>query len=275
MPDITKSETKLLGLRIHSFSLEELMTLLETTLASNEPLIVYGFSANIYSRIRNIPEFIHFFNKMDIIIPDGQGIPILARLFNVNIKERVGIVNLSNHLLELANKKNYKVFLLGATEEINRNACNNIRKKYPGIKSCSGRNGYYNDEDEKSIVNEIKEFNPDILFIGISSPVKERFALKYKACLNAKLIIPCGGWFDILAGKVKRPPFILKKLPVTWIFRFIQEPKRMFGPVILTVLDSVFIIFPVLYFKHFFGIEKNPSIVKYYKLEKRIQEFED
>ena len=274
MQEIIERETSLLGLRIHTFSFEELMILLETALVSNESLIVYGFSANIYSRIRKLPEFVHFFNKMDIVIPDGQGIPILARLFDVNIKARIGIVNLSNHFLKLANKKGYKVFLFGATEEINKNACNKIKTKYPGIKSCSGRNGYFADTDENSIVNEIKEYNPDILFIGISSPIKERFALKYKADLNAKLIVPCGGWFDIVAGKVKRPPFILKKFPITWIYRIIQEPKRMFGPILLSVLDSVFIIFPILYLKHVLGIEKNPSIIRHFKLEKKIGEFE-
>jgi N-acetylglucosaminyldiphosphoundecaprenol N-acetyl-beta-D-mannosaminyltransferase len=267
-------ETKLLGLRIHAVSLEEIMLNIENAINSKNTLIVYGFSANIYSRIRKMPEFIYFFNKMDIVIADGQGIPLLAKMFKVNITDRIGIVNLSNHLLGLANNKGYNVFILGATDEVNFYACNNIKSKYLGIKNCVGRNGYFNEKDENLIVNQIKESHSDILFIGISSPIKERFALKYKTEFDVRIIIPCGGWIDVIAGKVKRPPFLLKKLPITWLFRLIQEPKRMFGPILLTVLDSIFIIFPILYLKHLFGLEKNPSIIRHFKLESKLKKIE-
>lgn len=268
--DITIRERNLLGLRIHSFNLEELICLLKTKMDSEMPLIVYGFSANIYSRIRKLPEFVYFFQKMDIIIPDGQGIPVLARLFNIDIKERVGIVNLANRLLQVANSNNYKIYLLGATEGINKTACSNILKEYKGIKNCIGRSGYFSIDEKTKIVNEIGEYKPDILFIGISSPLKERFALEFKYELNARLIIPCGGWIDTISGKIKRPPYIFKRLPVTWLFRFFQEPRRLFKPVILTVLDTCCVILPILYLKHLFGFERNPSIVKHLKLEEEL-----
>jgi N-acetylglucosaminyldiphosphoundecaprenol N-acetyl-beta-D-mannosaminyltransferase len=275
MDEIKRRETRLLGLRIHSIKLGELIDFLESNADINKPLIIYGFSANIYSRLRKIPEFILFFNKMDIVVADGQGIPILAKLFNVDIKERVGIVNLSNGLLQLADKKKHKIFLLGSTEEINKIARENILRKFPQISGCTGRNGYFTSVNEESIVQEISKFSPDILFIGISSPIKEKFALKYKDKLGARLIIPCGGWIDVIAGNVKRPPVSLKKFPVTWFFRFIQEPRRMFGPIILTMIDSIFVIFPILYLKHLLGIEKNPSIITHLNLEKKLSKFQD
>jgi N-acetylglucosaminyldiphosphoundecaprenol N-acetyl-beta-D-mannosaminyltransferase len=268
--EIITRERLLLGLRIHSFNLQELIELLASSSQLNDALIVYGFSANIYSRIRKTPEFVLFFKKIDIVIPDGQGIPVLARLFKVDIKERVGIVNLSNRLLQLANEKTYKLYLLGATEDINRMACKKIRNDFPQIAECKGRNGYFSSEEEHEIVKEINDYNPDILFIGISSPKKEIFALKYKILLNTRLIIPCGGWIDVMGGKVKRPLFTFNNIPIAWLFRFLQEPKRMFGPIIISLMDTIFCILPILYLKHLFGIEKNPSIVKHFGLEKKL-----
>jgi len=256
----------LLGLQIHDFEMDDLIELLDKIIIKNEKIIIYGYSANIYSRLKKMPEFVFFFQNMDIIIADGQGIPILARIFGIDIKRRIGIVNLANNLLELANKKKYKVLLFGATPEMNIKANENIKRLYPNIKLCRGIDGYFKKNEEMSIVRKISEEKPDILYIGISSPIKEWFALNYKELLNVKIIVPCGGWIDVIGGKAKRPPFTLKWFPVTWIFRFLQEPRRLFKPILVTVLKFVFCIFPVLFVKHVLGIEKNPSIINHFRL---------
>jgi hypothetical protein len=80
------------------------------------------------------------------------------------------------------------------------------------------------------------------------------------------VIIPCGGVFDVIAGKVKRPPFTLKWIPITWFYRFVQEPVRLFKQTLVPVLYTSFWVFPILYFKHIFNIEKNPSIIKFHKI---------
>jgi len=256
----------LLGLPIHDFTLPELLDEINNVIEAERKLIIYGFSGGVYPLLKVIPEFVIFFKQMDIIISDGAGTLLLSKLFNVPIRSRIGIPNLAFNLLELANKKKYKVYLLGASKDINQLACENIRKKYPTIVDCKGRDGYFNNEDEANILKDINEFDPDILLIGISSPIKERFALKYKDRLNTKIILPCGGVIDVLSGKVKRPPKKIERLPLTWLIRFIQEPGRLYNTSVKLVLQLVFYLIPVLYFKHLTGIERNPSIIKFHKI---------
>ncbi len=264
---IKNKKFHLLGLPIHDFTISELIDEVESAILRDQKYIIYGFSGGIYPRLKDIPEFVVFFNQMDIIVSDGAGTLLLSKLFSVPLRGRVGIPNLSYKLLDLAHERKLKVFLFGASQEVNHLACKNIKKKYLGIEDCKGINGYFTEVDEQKILDQINQFNPDILLIGISSPMKERFALKYKNKLNANIILPCGGVIDVLAGKAKRPPGKIAGLPLTWLFRFIQEPRRLFSTTIKLVFQLVFHLIPVLYFKHFTEIERNPSIVKYYNLD--------
>ena len=213
----------LLGIKIHDCILQDLINFLDQQIIKNVKTIVYGFSVTTLGRLKEIPEFISFNQRADITIADGAGIPILAKLFGVHIREHIGLPNVTEEMIRLANENNYKVLLFGATQDINYKANENLKKKFPNIKLCRGINGYFSEDDEDDIVKEINKEEPDILLIGISSPIKERFALKYKNRLKTKVIVPCGGMIDIFAGISKREPNIIKGLPLSWIYRFIQE----------------------------------------------------
>lgn len=259
----------LLGLPIYDTTMKDLVSTLDLKLKNNHKAVVFGLSAGAYGRLKQRPDLVGLYNKMDIIIADGQGIPILGKYFGVPISEHVGIVNLTHEMLKLANEKGYRLLLFGGTQEVNDKANKNISVKYPNIKLCEGINGYFDKNDEMTIVRKINKEMPDILFIGISYPIKEQFSIKYRNILYAKIIIPCGGALDVIAGHVKRPPFTLKQFPITWFYRFIQEPRRLFKATVVTVLYSMAYVFPLLYVKHILGIEKNPSIIKFFKLDEK------
>jgi N-acetylglucosaminyldiphosphoundecaprenol N-acetyl-beta-D-mannosaminyltransferase len=98
---------------------------------------------------------------------------------------------------------------------------------FPNLNLCGYRNGYYNEDDELAIVDMINKANADILFLGMSSPIKEFFAEKYKHILTAKYILGVGGLFDILSGRKKRAPKWIQIIGMEWFYRFAQEPLRL------------------------------------------------
>jgi len=257
---------KLLGLPIYDITMIDLVRFLDQKIKNNDKLIVFGISAGAYGRLKYRRDLAKIYHQMDLLIAEGQGIPLLAKLFGVNISEHIGLVNLTFKMLEIADQNSYKVLLFGATKEINDKAGDIIKRKYPNLILCEGINGYFKQDDEEQIVNKINSEAPDILLIGITYPIKERFSVKYKSSLNTKVIIPCGGVFDVIAGRAKRPPIRLKWIPITWLYRYLQEPRRLFKPIIITVLYSIFWVFPILYFKHISHIERNPSILKFHKI---------
>ena len=90
------------------------------------------------------------------------------------------------------------------------------------------RNGYYTNEDESAIVNQIKESGTQLLFVAITSPKKEIFLNKYKLELRKVFFtMGVGGTFDVIAGITKRAPRWMQDIGLEWFYRFSQEPKRM------------------------------------------------
>ena len=256
----------LLGIPIYDCTLKDLIQHLNQQIISNEKKIVYGFSVTVLGRLKEIPEFVSYWEKMDIVIADGAGIPILAKFFGIQIQEHVGLPNIAEQLIRLADENNYKVLLFGGTQEANNKATKSLIKKYPKLDICKGISGYYNHNEENKIVKRINREKPDILLIGISSPIKERFALTYKEQLNTKIIVPCGGMIDIFAGLTEREPKLIRGLPVSWLYRFFQEPNRLFKSLLVPGVKFLFLFFPILFLKHITGIERNPSIKKCLKL---------
>jgi len=255
----------LLSIQIYDTTRRDLIKVLDRKLEHAEKTILFGISAAAYGRLRFRPDLFGLYRNMDILIAEGAGLPLFAKSFGVKISEKIGLVNITYDLLALSNTKKYRVLFFGATSEVNSLVCDRVKKEYPNIHLCKGINGYFQESEVSSIVDQINNESPDILFIGITYPIKERFAVKYKNELNVKLIVPCGGAFDVIAGKTKKYKEKFKVIPTAWLVRYLQEPRRLFKPILVTTFYSLFILYPSLLFRHLF-IQRNPSIADYFSL---------
>lgn len=167
-------------------------------------------------------------NNSDIINADGQAIVWGARILGEKIKERVAGIDLMNNLVELASENNYKIYLLGAKEEVVSKLVDIYSNKYGQQIIAGYRNGYFRQEEEKEIIQDIANSGANMLFVAISSPIKENLLFKYREELKAvNFIMGVGGSFDVITGKVKRAPIWMQKSGLEWFFRLLQEPKRM------------------------------------------------
>ena len=166
-------------------------------------------------------------NACELINADGMGIVWGAKLLNVPIPERVAGIDLFWNLLELGQEKNYSVYLLGATQEVVSELNNRIAREFPNLKVAGYHHGYFWEEEE-AMVESIAKSNADMLFVAISSPKKEIFISKWREQLGVKFVMGVGGSFDVKAGKVKRAPIWMQKSGLEWLYRLLQEPRRMF-----------------------------------------------
>lgn len=258
---------RLFDIKYSNITYKELLEYSKYVIITDKKRIFYGYSLMLLPKFNKHPEIFILSNTFDFFLIDGRGFYLLLKLFGRNPKNHISIPDFAKILLEIANELKLKVFLLGSTEENNKKAIYNIRKDYPSIISVDGYNGYFSDQEETDIVNMINNFNPDILLIGISSPKKEKFAYTRRENLSAKIILPCGGVIDQLAGKTKREPKIIKKLGLTWFFRFIQEPKRLFNTMVTGFIKIIFILLPSI-FVNVTILKKEFSIPKFYGIKK-------
>jgi len=164
----------------------------------------------------------------DIINADGMPIVWASRLLGKPLPERVAGIDLMQELIKLAYNRKYKIFFFGAKEEVVKKVVEKYSREYSSEIIAGYRNGYYSEEEELLIAKQIAKSGANILFVGISSPKKEKFLYKYKHILkNVNFIMGVGGSFDVIAGKIKRAPKWMQKCGLEWVYRLVQEPRRM------------------------------------------------
>lgn len=165
-------------------------------------------------------------NECDIVTADGQGIVWGARLFGIPIPERVTGVDLMESLFAAAEQQGLRVFLLGAKPEVVETVVRRLAMEHPNLTVAGYHHGYFWD-DVESVVDQITRAKADMLFVAISSPMKEKFNNRYGERMGVPFIMGVGGSFDVYAGVVPRAPRLLQRLGMEWLFRLAQEPKRM------------------------------------------------
>ena len=171
----------------------------------------------------------------DIINADGMPLVWASRLFGKPIPERVTGVDLMQDLVDLASKKDYKIYFLGAKEEVVKRVVEHYSEKYSPKIVAGYRNGYFSDDEEKEIASQIAKSGANILFVAITSPKKENFLFRNKDLLsNVNFFMGVGGSFDVVSGVIKRAPMWMQRTGFEWLFRIIQEPKRMWKRYLIT-----------------------------------------
>jgi N-acetylglucosaminyldiphosphoundecaprenol N-acetyl-beta-D-mannosaminyltransferase len=164
--------------------------------------------------------------ESDFLIPDGIGVVYSIRLIYGDRIPRVTGIGLMEHLLDLAMKNKYRVFLFGARPLIKKKALASILSRYPSLNIIGFQNGYIPEEEYELLVKNINASGVDILFVGLGSPKQEKWIHRYKKSLKVKLCMGIGGSLDVIAGaKPGAPPWI-QNIGLEWLYRLIREPSR-------------------------------------------------
>lgn len=219
---------EMMGCYIDNLSMEETLTTIESFIQSGRPHQHVVVNVDKLVKARQDSELRRIINACALINADGMPVVWASRMLGKPLKERVAGVDLFEALMRRAAIKGWRVFLLGATEEVVCGVKRIYEGKYQGLIVAGYRNGYWTDTEEPDVVAQIKAARADLLFVAISSPKKEQFLGRYQAEMKIPFAMGVGGTFDVAVGKVKRAPVWMQKSGLEWFFRVIQEPRRMF-----------------------------------------------
>lgn len=236
----------ILNTYIDVLSVAETIDAVEEYIIENKPLHLMGVNADKINMLNKNERLKEIVNGCEIINADGASVVLAGKFLGTPLPERVAGVDLMLDLVNLAAEKNYKVFLLGAKQEVVQKTENVLRTNYPGVDIVGVRNGYFKEEQWADVAAEIRESEAQIVFVGITSPLKEYLVeyLQKEQQLNC-VFMGVGGSFDVISGTLKRAPLWMQKSNMEWLFRMMQEPKRLFKrylvgnwTFILSVLDE-------------------------------------
>ncbi len=164
----------------------------------------------------------------ELVSADGQSVVWASRLLRDPLPERVAGIDLMHALLGLAAENGYRVFFLGARAEVLERAIERLREQHPQLAIAGARDGYFSAEEETEVCDEIRASRADILFVAMTSPRKEYFLGEHGESLGAPFVMGVGGSIDVVAGVTRRAPLLWQRLGLEWLFRLLQEPRRMF-----------------------------------------------
>ncbi|WP_333777761.1 WecB/TagA/CpsF family glycosyltransferase [Streptomyces sp. IBSBF 3136] len=163
----------------------------------------------------------------DLVLADGQAVVWAGRLLRAPLPERVAGIDLFLRLLGEAESQGMSVYFLGARQEVLEQMLRRVADRFPGLKVAGSRHGYFDDSEQEGIADAIARSGARMLFLGMTSPKKEIFTAAYGARTGARVVHGVGGSFDILAGITKRAPASWQRWGVEWLYRALQEPRRL------------------------------------------------
>lgn len=216
---------QVLGFNVSTYNSEKLLEEIFKDYVNNEQLFIVNVNPEIAVNNYKNDEFKAILNKQKYQIPDGSGIVWASKKKKGNIKERITGIDLMLEICEESQKYSSKIFLYGAKQEIVEKTAVELKAKYPKINIVGTYNGY---EEEETAIEAIKNSKADIVFVGLGSPKQEEFIIKNKEKLdNVKIFMPVGGSFDVISKSKKRAPKWMIKCNIEWLYRLLQEPKRI------------------------------------------------
>ena len=169
-------------------------------------------------------EFAGVIQSADLVIPDGIGVELGLKILGHNV-HRIAGIEFAKKLVEKFSQNSLPVAFVGAKPEIIEKAVANLKQEYSGLNPVYVQDGYFKDEEK--VLTELQKSCPKLVLVALGSPKQELFIKKALEKLPDAVMIGIGGSFDVWSGVVKRAPVIYQKLAIEWLYRTINEPKRV------------------------------------------------
>lgn len=216
-----------LDCNIDRLTLDEAVDQCERAVVTREPIQHMAVNAAKLVAMRDDAELRSVIEASELVTADGQAVVWASRILGDPLPERVTGVDLMHRLFEVSAKRGYRVFILGAKQEVLEDAVAVLRREHPDLPLVGYRNGYFEPEQWGEVAREIRDARPDLLFVAITSPTKELFLGQYRELMQVPFVMGVGGAIDIVAGITRRAPVVWQRLGLEWLYRLLQEPRRM------------------------------------------------
>ena len=216
----------ILGVGIDCIDSEEALTQIENFIADGNPHQVVTANAEIIYQANRNEKMRNVINQAQMVTADGSGVVWASKQLGRPLRQRVTGIDLVNSICEQSARKGWKLYILGSAPGVAATAAVNIRQKFPGCNIVGTHHGYFNAKEEKQIVAELLQLQPDVLFVALGAPKQEYWIAGHMAQLQIPVSMGIGGSMDVLSGNVKRAPRWMQKMSLEWLYRLLIQPTR-------------------------------------------------
>lgn len=217
---------EILGVGIDKLTGQEALQQIGAFIASGQPHQIVTANAEIIYQASKNEKMRSVINKAQMVTADGSGVVWASRQLGQPLPQRVTGIDLVNGICEQSAKEKWKIYILGSAPGVAATAAVNIRDKFPGCNIIGTHHGYFNAKEEKQILAELEQLQPDVLFVALGAPKQEYWIAEHMEQLQIPVAMGIGGSMDVLSGNVKRAPKWMQKMSLEWLYRLIIQPTR-------------------------------------------------
>ncbi len=223
-----KERLKILDIWVDPVDRGETIKRIRGFLGGKKPSCIFAANPEKNFSVPKDPELYEVFKSADLLIPDGIGIVLAARLLHGAKLNRVPGVDLMKDICRLAERTSKSIFLYGAREAVNKSAAARLQLEFPKLHIAGRSDGYVPESQMSELVRRINDSGAAILFLALGSPKQEKWFASHASKLkHVRVCQGIGGTLDTIAGTVKRAPAIWQHFSMEWLYRLLSDPRRI------------------------------------------------
>ncbi|WP_324024130.1 WecB/TagA/CpsF family glycosyltransferase [Maribacter sp. BPC-D8] len=218
-------------------------------------VVINTINPHSYCVAEKDPSFKSALLASDFLLPDGIGIVWAGKMLKNKKFNKIAGYDIFVHLLAYLEKTKGTCFFLGASNETLSLIDAKAKIEYPNIRIGSYSPPFKSEftvDDSLEMCNQVNEFGPDVLFVGMTAPKQEKWVADNKNDLDVQITCCIGAVFDFYAGTVKRPSQFWINIGLEWLPRFLKDPKRLASRNLVSTPKFIVEVLSLKYFgKHF------------------------
>lgn len=224
------ARVNVLGIGISPTTIPKTLRTIEQWIATGAKRYVCVTSVNGVVESQKDPELSMIHNRSGLTVPDGMPMVWLCRRAGYVQTERVYGPDLMLAMCKRAAEKGYTCFLYGGKEGVPELLRDALQAKFPNLQVVGTYSPPFRPmtiSEDQSVIDMINEANPDIIWVGLSTPKQERWMSDHRSRLKAPVLLGVGAAFDFHTGQVPQAPPWMQRNGLEWLFRLVQEPRRL------------------------------------------------
>lgn len=221
--------TSLFGLSLVNSTRDDAARVIVAMAEAREYTTIQFVNAHCINVARRDRQYRATLPSASYLLPDGSGIATAARLAGQPMGENLNGTDLFPEICRHAARRRQSIFLLGGKPGIAAAAASAMRTLNPALRIAGTRHGFWTADEEDQLIAEVNASGAAILMVGLGVPLQEKWIERVRHRLTARVVMGVGGLFDYYSGAIPRAPLAFRKAGCEWIWRFMQEPHRLFA----------------------------------------------
>ncbi len=227
---MTPPRVNLLGVGVSAVNMESTLRIFEEWITQHQHTYVCVTPAHAVMDCYRRPDLRAIFNRSGMTTPDGMSIVWLLKLYGHREVDRVYGPDLMRNTCQLSVSKGWRHYLYGGEPGVSEALESALKAEFPGLQIVGTYSPPFRpltDQEDLEMIRQVNAANPDIVWVGISSPKQEQWMSAHLGRLDASLMIGVGAAFDFLSGRKPQAPRWMQRNGLEWLFRLGTEPDRL------------------------------------------------